>query len=113
MEITVRTEGGIFGDDRVRRIRDRMLTVTNHGAVEAERELPAATVAELAGLARVVARLRPKPPPAEPGYVDDGGTTTIEVILPGTSARIVLNAGDDAPQPVWDLLDAVDRAERG
>jgi hypothetical protein len=112
MEITVRTEGGVFGDDRMRRIRDRMLTVTNHGALEVQRELSARTVAELADLARVVAGLRPAPP-AEPGYVDDGGTTTIEITLPDASARIVLNAGENAAQPVWDLLDAVERAERG
>ena len=109
MMITVHVVGGVFGDDRMTRIQGRTLTVTNRGAVEAERKLRADTVAELTRLARVVADLN-RSPSAEPGYVDDGGTTTIEITLPDISARIVLSAGDDAPRPVWDLLDAVDRA---
>jgi hypothetical protein len=108
MEITVHVVGGVFGDDRMTRLQGRMLTVTNHGAVEVEQELPSDTVAELTRLASVVAGLTL--PPAGDGYVDDGGTTTIEITLPDTSARIVLNAGEDAPRPIWDLLDAVDRA---
>ena len=110
MEITVHVVGGVFGDDRMTRIQGRMVTVTNYGAVEVERELPTDTIAELTRLARVVTGLTL--PPARPGYVDDGGTTTIGITLPDTFAQIVLNAGDDAPRPVWDLLDAVDRAGR-
>jgi len=109
LEVTVRTVGGVFGDDRVTRISNRTMTVTNHGEVEARQELPPAAQAEVAELAKEVAELT-VPPPAESGYVDDGGTTTIEITLPDAQQRIVLNAGDDAPQPVWDLLDGVDRA---
>jgi hypothetical protein len=112
LEITVRTVGGVFGDDRVTRLTNRTLTVTNHGKVEAEQKLAAAAQAEVSELAREVAGLT-VPPPAESGYVADGGSTTIEITL-GSSAsqRIVVNAGDDAPQPVWDLLDSLDRARR-
>lgn len=110
LEVTVRTVGGVFGDDRVTRISNQTMTVTNHGEVEARQELPPAAQAEVAELAKEVAELT-VPPPAESGYVDDGGTTTIEITLPDAQQqRIVLNAGDDAPQPVWDLLDGVDRA---
>lgn len=111
LEVTVRTVGGAFGDDRVTRISNRTLTVTNHGEVEAEQELAAATRAEVTKLAHDVAELT-VPPPAESGYVDDGGTTTIEITLPDAHQRIVLNAGDDAPEPVWELLDGLDRARR-
>ena len=111
VEVMVRTVGGVFGDDRVTRIANRTLTVTNHGRVEAEQELPAAAQAMVAKLAHDVAELT-VPPPAESAYVDDGGTTTIEITLPDASSRIVLNAGDDAPEPVWELLDGLDRARR-
>ena len=111
MTITVHMVGGVFGDDRMTRIQGRTLTVSNRGAVEAERGLRADTMAELTRLARVVAELD-RSPSAEPEYVDDGGTTTIEITLPDISAQILLSAGDDAPTPVWDLLDAVDRAGR-
>jgi hypothetical protein len=109
LEVTVHTVGGVFGDDRVTRISNRTLTVTNHGEVEVRQELPPAAQREVTELAKEVARL-PVPPTAESGYVDDGGTTTIEITLPDAQQRIVLNAGDDAPQPVWDFLDGVDRA---
>ena len=111
LEVTVRTVGGVFGDDRVTRISNQTLTVTNHGEVEAEQELAAASQAEVAELAQQVAELT-VPPPAESGYVDDGGSTTIEITLPDAQQRIVLNAGDDAPQPVWDFLDGLDRARQ-
>jgi hypothetical protein len=109
LQVTVRKVGGIFGDDRVTRVARKKMTVTNHGAVEAERELPDVTHEEVTKLAREVAGLT-MPDPREPGYVDDGGTTTIEITLPEARQRIVLNAGDDAPQPVWDLLDGLERA---
>ena len=110
LEVTVHTVGGVFGDDRVTRISNQTLTVTNHGEVEARQELPPAAQAEVAELAKEVAELT-VPSPAESGYVDDGGTTTIEITLPDAQQqRIVLNAGDDAPQPVWDFLEGVDRA---
>jgi hypothetical protein len=112
LEVTVRTVGGVFGDDRVTRISNQTMTVTNHGEVETRQELPPAAQAEVAELAKEVAGLT-MPPPAESGYVDDGGTTTIEITLPDAQQqRIVLNAGDDAPQPVWDFLDGVDRARQ-
>ena len=109
LQVTVRKVGGIFGDDRVTRVARKKMTVTNHGAVEAERELPDVAHEEVTKLAREVAGLT-MPDPREPGYVDDGGTTTIEITLPEARQRIVLNAGDDAPQPVWDLLDGLERA---
>ena len=111
LEVTVHMVGGVFGDDRVTRISNQTVTVTNNGAVEARQELPPAAQAEVAELAKEVAGLT-VPPPAESGSVDDGGTTTIEITLPDAQQRIVLNAGDDAPQPVWDFLDGVDRARQ-
>ena len=109
LEVTVRKVGGVFGDDKVTRVRSKRMTVTNHGAVEAERELPDGAHEEVSKLAQEVAGL-PVPHRLESGYVDDGGTTTIEITVSGAHQRIVLNAGDDAPQPVWDLLDGLERA---
>jgi len=41
----------------------------------------------------------------------DGGITTIE-IASGKIKRIELWAGEDAPEPVWALLDAVEALSR-
>ena len=111
LEVTVHTVGGVFGDDRLTRVAEQTMTVTNHGAVEARRELPDGAHQEVAKLARRLAGVE-MPEPAESGYVPDGGSTTIEVNLPNAHQRIVLNAGDDAPQPVWDLLDRLERIRR-
>lgn len=108
VEVTVHTVGGVFGDDKVTRVARQTMTVTNHGKVEAERALPAGAQAEVSKLAHEVAELT-MPDPPEAAYVPDGGTTTIEISLPEAHQRIVLNAGDDAPQPVWDLLDGLER----
>ena len=107
--LTVHKLGGVFGDDVVTRVARKKMTITNHGAVEAERELPDDAHEEVSKLAQEVAELTvPDPPKSE--YVDDGGTTTIEITMPDAHQRIVLGAGDDAPQPVWDLLDGLERA---
>lgn len=111
LEVTVHKVGGVFGDEKVTRVTQQKITVTTNGAVEAERELPDDAHAEVRKLARKVAELT-VPERAEAAYVDDGGTTTIEITLPDASQRIVLNAGDDAPQSVWDLLDGLERARQ-
>lgn len=109
MEVTVHTVGGVFGDDKITRVARKTMTVTNHDTLEAERELPDVAYEEVSRLAQKAAELTvPDPPESE--YMPDGGTTTIEITLPNAHQRIVLNAGDDAPQPVWDLLDGLERA---
>ena len=109
MEVTVHTVGGVFGDDKITRVARKTMTVTNHDTLEAERDLPDVASEEVSRLAQKAAELTvPDPPEAE--YVPDGGTTTIEITLPNAHQRIVLNAGDEAPQPVWDLLDGLERA---
>lgn len=107
--LTVHKVGGVFGDDVVTRVARKKMIITNHGAVEAERELPDDAHEEVSKLAQEVAELT-VPDPPKSGYVDDGGTTTIEITMPDAHQRIVLGAGDDAPQPVWDLLDGLERA---
>ena len=56
------------------------------------------------------------PAPAPPKAAVDGGTTTIEITEDVTDdrvhRRIVLSAGDDAPEPVWALLDTVEALSR-
>lgn len=109
LEVTVHRVGGVFGDDKVTRVQHKTMTVTNHGAVEVQQELPDVAHEEVTKLAHEVADLT-MPEPPESGYVVDGGTTTIDITLPDAHQRIVLNAGDDAPQQVWDLLDGLERA---
>lgn len=110
MRLTVSVAGGVLNRDRVLSVDDHELRVAEDGEVRAHRRLARADVDHLHDLAARVADL--DLPPSKPGeYAVDGGTTTIEIAEP-VNQRIVLSAGDDAPEPVWALLDAVKALSR-
>lgn len=96
-------------DDRVITVFGDQLIVTDHGKVRAKRRLPPDAVHQLERLANDVVGVT-MPKPVYPEAVD-GGTTTIEIVAAKTK-RIELSAGEDAPEPVWDLLYAVDALAR-
>ena len=99
-----------MADDRVNRVQYKTMTGTDHGAVEPERELPDVAHGEVTRLAHEVAALT-VPEPAESGYVLDGGPPPLRSpSLARTSGSS--STPDDAPQPVWDLLDGVERARQ-
>jgi hypothetical protein len=110
VRLTVSVAGGVLNRDRVLSVDDHELRVAEDGEVRAHRRLARADVDHLHDLATRVAGL--DLPPSKPGeYAVDGGTTTIEIAEP-VNQRIVLSAGDDAPEPVWALLDAVKALSR-
>jgi hypothetical protein len=110
VRLTVSVAGGVLNRDRVLSVDDHELRVAEDGEVRAHRRLARADVDHLHDLAAKVAGL--DLPPSKPGeYAVDGGTTTIEIAEP-VKQRIVLSAGDDAPEPVWALLDAVKALSR-
>jgi hypothetical protein len=110
VRLTVSVAGGVLNRDRVLSVDDHELRVAEDGEVRAHRRLARADVDHLRDLATRVAGL--DLPPSKPGeYAVDGGTTTIEIAEP-VNQRIVLSAGDDAPEPVWALLDAVKALSR-
>jgi hypothetical protein len=110
VRLTVSVAGGVLNRDRVLSVDDHELRVAEDGEVRAHRRLARADVDHLHALAAQVAGL--DLPPSKPGeYAVDGGTTTIEIAEP-VNQRIVLSAGDDAPEPVWALLDAVKALSR-
>jgi hypothetical protein len=110
VRLTVSVAGGVLNRDRVLSVDDHELRVAEDGEVRAHRRLARADVDHLHDLAARVAGLNL--PPSKPGeYAVDGGTTTIEIAEP-VNQRIVLSAGDDAPEPVWALLDAVKALSR-
>jgi hypothetical protein len=110
VRLTVSVAGGVLNRDRVLSVDDHELRVAEDGEVRAHRRLARADVDHLRDLAARVAGL--DLPPSKPGeYAVDGGTTTIEIAEP-VNQRIVLSAGDDAPEPVWALLDAVKALSR-
>lgn len=105
MRVTVHIVGGIFNDDRVLALVDDQLTVTDHGKTHSHRGLAPRALDRVWKLAHEVAGL---PVPHGTGSdAVDGGTTTIEIAA-RKPTRIVLAAGDDAPKPVWELLDSVE-----
>jgi hypothetical protein len=115
VRLTVSVAGGVLNSNRVLSVDDRVLSVAEDGKVRASRQLASADADHLHDLAAKVADLD-LPASESMEYAVDGGTTTIE-IADDTAAgtvrrRIVLSAGDDAPEPVWALLDAMDALSR-
>jgi hypothetical protein len=119
MRVTVSVTGGVFNDHRVLSIDDRELKVTERGKLRSNRRLAPADADHLRDLAATVADLE-LPAPSPPKAAVDGGTTTIEIAEDATDdvtddrvhRRIVLSAGDDAPESVWMLLDTVEALSR-
>jgi hypothetical protein len=105
VRVTVSIVGGIFNDDRVLALADDQLTVTDHGKTHSHSGLAPSALDRVWQLADEVAGL-PLPLGKAADSVD-GGTTTIEISAK-KAARIVLAAGDDAPEPIWALLDSVE-----
>ena len=109
VQLTVSIRGGVMDDDRVISVYGDHLTVTDHGKIRASRRLEPAAVDQVERFAHEVMGVT-IPQRAHPKAVD-GGTTTIEIASEKTK-RIELWAGENAPEPVWALLDAVDALSR-
>jgi hypothetical protein len=92
-------------DDRVTSIRGDQLIVKDHGKIRVARRLAPGEVDHLKRLANEVVGVTMSER-AHP-YAVDGGITTIESAGDKTK-RIELWAGEDAPEPVWELLSAID-----
>ena len=109
VQITVSTRGGMMDDDRVTSVRGDQLVVQDHGKIRVNRRLAPGEVDQLDRLANEVGNVimskRTHP------YAVDGGVTTIEIEA-DKSTRIELWAGEDAPEPVWALLSAIDALGR-
>jgi hypothetical protein len=110
VQITVSVVGGMMDDDRVTSVRGDQLLVKDHGKIRVDRRLGPKDVDQLERLANAVADLTMSKR-AHP-YAVDGGVTTIEIEA-DKSTRIELWAGEDAPEPVWALLSAVEALGRG
>jgi hypothetical protein len=109
VQLTVSIRGGVMDDDRVISVYGNHLTVTDHGKIRASRQLESDSIDQLERLANDVMGVT-IPDRVHPKAVD-GGITTIE-IASGKIKRIELWAGEDAPEPVWALLDAVEALSR-
>jgi hypothetical protein len=113
--LTVSVAGGVLNSNRVLSVDDRELSVAEDGKIRANRQLASADVDHLHDLAAKVADLD-LPASESTEYAVDGGTTTIEIADDAAGdtvrRRIVLSAGEDAPEPVWALLDAMDALSR-
>ena len=107
MQITVRILGGVMDEDRVTSVRGDQLTLTDHGKIRRHRRLTPGVVAKLERLANEVADLRM--PSAHPKR--------------STAAHNHRNCGrqdeadravgrQDAPEPVWALLSAIEALDR-
>jgi hypothetical protein len=109
VQLTVSIRGGVMDDDRVISVHGDHLTVTDHGKIRASRRLEPEAVDQVERLANEVIGVT-IPKRVHPKAVD-GGTTTIEIGAEKPK-RIELWAGEDAPEPVWALLDAVEVLSR-
>jgi hypothetical protein len=109
VQITVSIVGGMMDDDRVTSVRGDQLTVKDRGKIHVNRRLAPGEVDHLERLANEVVGVT-MPKPVHP-YAVDGGTTTVEIAGDKTK-RIELWAGEDAPEPVWVLLSAIEALGR-
>jgi hypothetical protein len=109
VQLAVSIRGGVMDDDRVISVYGDHLTVTDHGKIRANRRLESDSIDQLERLANDVMGVN-IPDRVHPKAVDSG-TTTIE-IASGKIKRIELWAGEDAPESVWALLDAVEALSR-
>jgi hypothetical protein len=109
VQITVSIVGGMMDDDRVTTISGDQLIVTDHGKIRTKRRLTPDAVDQVERLANEVLGVA-MPKRVYPEAVG-GGTTTIEILAANTK-RIELWAGEDAPDPVWALLYAVEALAR-
>ncbi len=115
VRLTVSVAGGVLNSNRVLSVDDRELSVAEDGKVRDNRRLTSADADHLHDLAAKVVNLD-LPASRSAEYAVDGGTTTIEIADDAAGdtvrRRIVLSAGEDAPEPVWALLDAMDALSR-
>jgi hypothetical protein len=109
VQITVSILGGMMDDDRVTSVRDDQLVVKDHGKIRVDRRLAPRDVDQIERLANEVLGVTMSKR-AHP-YAVDGGITTIEIEA-DKSTRIELWAGEDAPEPVWALLSAMEALGR-
>lgn len=107
MMISVRTRGGVFGVDRTVDVRDGLVTVTEHGKTREVGRLDPARVAQLTELADRVARLEDPVQQPAPEAVD-AASTAIKIDNGERQRAVQLQSGVDAPNEVWELLDAVE-----
>jgi hypothetical protein len=112
MRVSVRFVGGLFGDDRTVTLTDDDVTVADHGVVQLHQPVAGAS---LAGVWELAARLAAHDVPAAPTgeRAVDGGTTTIEITDGEQQRVLVVGAGDEQPDDVWALLDAVEALAKG
>jgi hypothetical protein len=108
VKVSVRTRGGLIGVDRQVQIDDARVTLIEGGRRQ-EGRLDKSRADRLADLAGRVAQLPPKSVGPAPEAVD-AGHTEIEIADADLKYHIELPAGVDAPEEIWDLLDAVDAA---
>jgi hypothetical protein len=109
VQITVSILGGMMDDDRVTSVRGDQLVVHDHGKIRVNRRLAPGEVDQLERLANEVGDVIMSKRTHQ--YAVDGGVTTIEIEA-DKSTRIELWAGEDAPEPVWALLSAIDALGR-
>jgi hypothetical protein len=110
VQITVSILGGMMDDDRVTSVRGDQLIVKDHGKIRVDRRLAPRDVDHVERLANQVVGVTMYEPVHEKAV--DGGITTIEIAGDKTK-RIELWAGEDAPEPVWALLGAIEALGRG
>jgi hypothetical protein len=110
VQITVSILGGMMDDDRVTSVRGDRLTVKDHGKIRIDRRLVPGDVHRLERLANEVVGVTMYERRVHPEAVD-GGITTIEIVAHKTK-RIELWAGEDAPEPVWALLNTIEALGR-
>jgi hypothetical protein len=111
MKVNLRQTGGIAGLDDELELDEHDLTVSRSG----ERQTRRLTKAERARVAEAARRLLKQSAPVgpKPEYtVSDSMLTTIEVGDKRKQRQFEVESGQDAPDELWDLVDAMSEVAR-
>ncbi len=112
MKINLRQSGGIVGGDERLDLDDTKLTVSSRGERPRTRQLSQSEQAKVTAAAE---RLLAKPDAlsAKPPFVaSDSMTTEINIGDAHQKRRFEVASGQDAPDELWDLVDALSEAAK-
>ena len=101
----------MFDVDRKVEVDESSLVVTEDGVPVATSAVEQEAHERVFDLAKQVAERATEIVPAD-YEVADGGTTAIEIEDDGEHRTIEFRSGDETPDVIWDLLDAIEEIQR-
>jgi hypothetical protein len=107
MRVSLRQTGGIVGLDDRFDLDEQHLTVSKSGKAPTTRRLTKAERAKLAAAVKRLLAQRGEPAPRPEFAASDSMLTEVEIDHARKQRRFEVESGQDAPNELWDLVDAM------